>query len=277
MNSFKSQFWRDTRMPYVETRRACESRICYQAHSHETFSIGAVDQGQSRFQSHLTGQLIISAKTLVLMPAHVVHSCNPMPEQLWSYQMMHIDAAWLNRLLQEHQIKYPDPAQQVLVKLQAKVLHDIDLYHQFTKLNDLLFDSEVTIANKEQSLIELLIAVFRLSPSADTFADADVAEQQWIDILEWLAECDDFISLEDLAKQANMSRFALIRLFKKHFGLAPHAYQINLRMNQARKLLCAGYSLADVAFTLGFCDQSHFHRSFKAYTGVTPKQYQQSI
>jgi len=56
--------------------------------------------------------------------------------------------------------------------------------------------------------------------------------------------------------------------------LAPHAYQINLRINQARELLRAGQALADVAFALGFCDQSHFHRSFKAYTGITPKQYQ---
>ncbi len=37
-------FWSDPRMPYVETRKACQSRICYKAHSHATFSIGAVDQ-----------------------------------------------------------------------------------------------------------------------------------------------------------------------------------------------------------------------------------------
>ncbi len=36
-------------MPYVETRRACASRACYKAHSHPTFSIGAVDQGNSIF------------------------------------------------------------------------------------------------------------------------------------------------------------------------------------------------------------------------------------
>ena len=46
-------FWSDPRMPYVETRKACQSRICYKAHSHATFSIGAVDQGQSRFSIYL--------------------------------------------------------------------------------------------------------------------------------------------------------------------------------------------------------------------------------
>jgi len=31
------EFWSDLKMPYVETRRACQSRICYKSHSHSTF------------------------------------------------------------------------------------------------------------------------------------------------------------------------------------------------------------------------------------------------
>ena len=53
------EFWSDPRMPYVETRRACASRACYKAHSHPTFSIGAV-----------------------LVPAHVEHACNHIPDML---------------------------------------------------------------------------------------------------------------------------------------------------------------------------------------------------
>ena len=88
-------------MPYVETRRACASRACYKAHSHPTFSIGAVDHGNSIFTSHFGGTQQIDAGTLVLVPAHVEHACNPVPDQAWSYQMMHLDARWLNQLLQE--------------------------------------------------------------------------------------------------------------------------------------------------------------------------------
>ena len=95
------EFWSDPHMPYVETRRACASRACYKAHSHPTFSIGAVDQGNSIFTSHFGGTQQIDAGTLVLVPAHVEHACNPVPDQAWSYQMMHLDARWLNQLLQE--------------------------------------------------------------------------------------------------------------------------------------------------------------------------------
>ena len=37
------EFWTDPQMPYVETRRACQSRICYKSHSHSTFSNEAKD------------------------------------------------------------------------------------------------------------------------------------------------------------------------------------------------------------------------------------------
>ncbi len=76
------EFWSDPCMPYVETRRACASRACYKAHSHPTFSIGAVDQGNSIFTSHFGGTQQIDAGTLVLVPAHVEHACNPVPDML---------------------------------------------------------------------------------------------------------------------------------------------------------------------------------------------------
>jgi len=75
------QFWRDSRMPYVETRQACQSRICDKAHSHATFSIGAVDKGLSRFSSYLSTVKMIESGALVVIPAQVEYSCNPMPDQ----------------------------------------------------------------------------------------------------------------------------------------------------------------------------------------------------
>ena len=44
------EFWQDRRMPYVETRRSCFGRTCYKSHSHPTFSIGAIDEGNSVFK-----------------------------------------------------------------------------------------------------------------------------------------------------------------------------------------------------------------------------------
>jgi AraC-like DNA-binding protein len=65
----------------------------------------------------------------------------------------------------------------------------------------------------------------------------------------------------------------LTRAFKVAFGLAPHAYLIQLRLSKARFLLAKGDPLAEVAMKLGFADQSHMGRWFRRAYGLTPASY----
>jgi len=80
------------------------------------------------------------------------------------------------------------------------------------------------------------------------------------------------ISLEVLARTVNLSSSHLRHLFKQSTGMAPHQYLINLRVNRAKELLLSGgFSVSEVAAEVGFADQSHLHRHFKRFFGVTPK------
>jgi AraC-like DNA-binding protein len=85
------------------------------------------------------------------------------------------------------------------------------------------------------------------------------------------------VRLDDLAKVADMSRFHLIRLFRRRYGVTPFAFQRNLRVERARDALQHGESLADAAAEFGFADQSHLGRAFRAVMGATPGQYRQSF
>ena len=79
--------------------------------------------------------------------------------------------------------------------------------------------------------------------------------------------------MKELAQLAGMSRFQLIRTFRAATGMTPHAYQLNLGVNRARDGLQAGSALADIACELGFADQSHLQRVFKAHAGISPGRY----
>jgi AraC-like DNA-binding protein len=81
------------------------------------------------------------------------------------------------------------------------------------------------------------------------------------------------IALAELSVMAGLSPFHLLRVFRKHMGLPPHEYQLQLRVAHARKLIRDGERLSDAALETGFCDQSHLSRSFKRITGMTPGQY----
>jgi len=78
------------------------------------------------------------------------------------------------------------------------------------------------------------------------------------------------VALGDLVDISGLSRAHLIRAFRKHYFITPHAFQTDLRIRHARRLLRAGAAPSEVAAECGFADQAHFTRHFKARTGVTP-------
>ena len=87
------------------------------------------------------------------------------------------------------------------------------------------------------------------------------------------ANHDRNVSLGDLARLVNLSPFHLNRVFTKAIGMPPHAFQTQLRVAAAKKLILNGHSLSSVAATTGFADQSHFIRHFKRLMKITPGQY----
>ena len=83
----------------------------------------------------------------------------------------------------------------------------------------------------------------------------------------------EHVSLQDLAQLTGLSPYHLHRSFCRKIGMPPHAYQLHVRITQARSLLRSGRSISETASVVGFVDQSHFSRHFKKFTGVTPGQY----
>jgi AraC family transcriptional regulator len=81
------------------------------------------------------------------------------------------------------------------------------------------------------------------------------------------------VKLIELAAIAQMSPYHFLRLFKQSMGVTPHQYILQRRIEKAKYLLQhSELSIADVAASVGFCDQSHFTRYFKRIVGITPKQ-----
>lgn len=85
------------------------------------------------------------------------------------------------------------------------------------------------------------------------------------------------VSLGALAQLEGLSRFQLLRSFVRELGITPHAYQTQLRVRLARRLLACGQPPAEVACAAGFSDQSHLNRVFLQQVGVTPGRYRAAV
>ncbi len=86
------------------------------------------------------------------------------------------------------------------------------------------------------------------------------------------------LALEQLAALIPMSQFHFARAFKAAVGTSPHRYVTQRRMERAKVLLSVTkLSLAEIAYRVGFSNQSHFTAQFRKATGGTPKQYREAI
>ncbi|MGD1806741.1 AraC family transcriptional regulator [Dapis sp. BLCC M126] len=82
------------------------------------------------------------------------------------------------------------------------------------------------------------------------------------------------LTLTELAAIAKVSPNYFATQFKKSIGITPHQYVIGQRVAKAKQLLLTGkLTLAEIAYSVGFVDQSHLIRHFKKAMGVTPKKF----
>jgi AraC-like DNA-binding protein/ligand-binding sensor domain-containing protein len=115
------------------------------------------------------------------------------------------------------------------------------------------------------------------SESSDPAAQSLDKDKEFIDatatyILDNIANRQ--LVVEDLARNAGMSRTAYYRRMKEITGLSPVDFIKQMRIKQALRLLEGGsMSVGDVSVCAGFSDPHYFARCFKSEMGMTPSQY----
>jgi AraC-like DNA-binding protein len=78
-------------------------------------------------------------------------------------------------------------------------------------------------------------------------------------------------SLSDVACACGLSTPHFSRAFKRSVGMSPHRWSLLRRLDRAKRLLVeSSFSLADVAFECGFCEQSHMNHAFSREFGMSP-------
>ncbi|GAA0785174.1 AraC family transcriptional regulator [Marinobacterium sediminicola] len=254
-------------LPWVEMRAANQSSACYQAHAHDEFSLGVIDAGCASYRNRQQQHHAHRGMLVTINPGDI-HSCNP-EKGIWSYRMLFIDTRWLGELQSEiystQNLDY--------CPFKSDYMSQDGGYHAFDQLYRKLSDHSLAMA-AESDLIEFLYPLFEGHTAIEHERYKCLPELQRMSELI-LDRLDDNLTLEELGAVSGLSRYQLIRLFRKHYGLPPHAWQLDQRIRRARQLLKQpDSSLSDIAQQLGFADQAHFQRHFRQRTALTPGQFQ---
>jgi AraC-like DNA-binding protein len=89
---------------------------------------------------------------------------------------------------------------------------------------------------------------------------------------------DEPLSIDAVARAAAISPFHFIRQFEAVFGVTPHQYRIQCRLDEAKRLLAAGqHSVTEVCMAVGFSSLGSFSELFKRRVGAPPSSYQRRL
>ncbi|MBD1588624.1 AraC family transcriptional regulator [Pseudomonas typographi] len=243
----------------------------YDPHWHDSYLIGITEQGVQRFNSRRARYDSTPGKVFMLEPGDIHDGDAPSPDG-FTYRMLYLQPAWLDRALGE---LHTDTAWGGLPGI-GRVLNDDPALARATLFAfNALHQQDVRMVREAalDTLLERLAAHLHRRPQQPATLRAPSIARQARDYLVAYHEHD--ISLHTLAQACGTDRFRLTRAFKAAYGLAPHAWLIQLRLNRSRQLLAAGVQPVDVAGRLGFADQSHLGRWFLRAYGITPGAYQQ--
>jgi AraC-like DNA-binding protein len=154
------------------------------------------------------------------------------------------------------------------------------LFQNYRQWRQTVMLHEEILTGEEQLILDHLVLIFFLDirgsfskwkTESDASGCKDFGLSQIIDYMR--ANLSEHISLDELVQIARCTSFHIIRLFKTRLGMSPHAYLMQLRLEQARQHIDASRAIVDAALVSGFSDQSHLTRLFSKRYGLTPGRY----
>lgn len=235
-------------------------------HTHDQFGIGLIEAGA---QMSLSGRGMVRAEAgdVISVSPNEVHDGMPIGEsRAWS--MLYFDPRLIGDLLEDigegqiGEIEFPAP-----------VIRNGQIAACFSALFPLVVDR----AEPADGLLRdgLLLSLVAAVMSEGERTARDIAVPAPIDRARDMIDDDPAapLTLGELSDACGLSQFQFLRAFSKAMGLTPHAYLMQRRIQEVRRLIAIGTPLAEAAFAGGFADQSHMTRLFVRNFGISPGAY----
>ena len=263
----EARLWRVPFQGGLDVLQARFVRQAFARHTHEVFTVGVVHQGAAAFWNRGAEHVAPGGSVMLINPDEV-NTGHSFAESGYVHLVLYPSAEQLGQVTEQVTGKRATE-----VYFPQSVAAAPEVAWRLTAAHRALVTPDATRLAQEVALQDalagLVLSVGQRRPQR--VGRERATAQQVRQYLE--AHACENVSLADLAQLTQLSPFHLTRIFGLEFGLPPHAYQIQVRLRQAREQIAAGQSLAQVALATGFHDQSAFSNQFKRHVGVTPGQY----
>ncbi|WP_328719053.1 AraC family transcriptional regulator [Streptomyces sp. NBC_00247] len=262
-----ARHWQYAALPGLDLLRAHYVRHTFPRHSHEGYVLGAVNRGMEDVGLP-GGTLHAGPGTVVMINPEVPHTARAGVPEGWAYATLYPSTRAVDSVAAEvtnlrGTVGFDTPC--TADPEAGRLIHEV---HRAAEQGNAL---------AADTLLRVVLARLLgrhgglLSPAPTLDAGARAAGLARAVLEDRLTAPP---TLEALAAEVGASPFALLRAFKKRYGMPPHAWLTNARVRRARELLDAGVAPAEAATAVGFTDQPHLNRHFTRIVGVPPGAYQ---
>ncbi len=258
----------------IESIRAHFDGHAYDPHFHDAYLIGVTEQGVQQFHCRRALHRCTPGHVILIEPGEV-HDGHAPEVAGFTYRMLYLDTAWLQDYC-ERKSAASDRA--VRLGFRSTLMEDPRLARVILRACRSFHGRDPRLVR--DTALDDLVDVLTGQPDgpvggigAASSRTVPVAMRRLRDLLQ--ARMSEEIGLDRLAQEVGTDRFRLTRQFRTAYGVAPHAYLVQLRLNAARSYLAAGMAPAETAAAVGFADQSHLGRWFRRAYRLTPAAYRQ--
>jgi len=253
----------------LELFSATLSEFSFRPHAHEEFFIALTEAGWVMPTYRGTSHVIGAGDLLVLNPEEA-HAGGPPAEGSWTYRALYPSRDLMREIAAEFpggRLTLPEFGRDIV--RDPAVTASLHRYHRLTESpRSSMLERETRLAHA----LALLIGRHSRTPRDPRPPGRE--PQAVRRCRQYLTEhAARNVTLHELAEITGLSAFHLCRVFRESAGMAPHAYQTQLRVRQAKDLLLAGQPIALAATESGFYDQAHLTRYFKLIVGVPPGRF----
>ncbi len=269
MQKSNVRFSRFKGLPGLELHQRIDTDCAVSRHVHWVFSLSAVDAGV-RMYTTKKGKYCVTSGNIFVVNLGDVHSSSVPAGYKCSNKSMRIDPGLLRSINMQITGNLYET-----ISLRQPVIHDMELSRHIFDLHRVMGKSPESL-EVECRILDIFSMLYerhsQQGKNPGVFGKEHIRVCRACEYLQ--DRFNENISLNELADFAGLSPFYLSRVFTQAMGVPPHTYQLQIRLKKATDLLAAGRPIIEVALETGFCDQSHFQKSFKKKFGITPRQYE---
>ncbi|KAA3654616.1 MAG: AraC family transcriptional regulator [Proteobacteria bacterium] len=258
-----ARFFRADDIAPLDCLDARYRRQVFAPHFHESYVVNTLLAGAQRYR-YRGAEHVAGRGALVMINPGEMHTGHAETAGGWAYRGFYPSTALIGRLAEAISGR---PGAMPLFT--ATVAPDADLAQRLDRLHLLLAESTDPLV-RESAQVAVFGDVIRRHMHIAERPEARCARLTDT-VKALLAErLADNISLTELAALTGRSTWHVCRQFRADTGLSPVAWRNQLRVQRALGALVRGEAIGEVATRLGFADQAHLTRAFRAALGVTP-------